>query len=185
MNQQPGEISRCYSLTYTRRSKHSPERLWHAITDSGEASCWMGHPARIEPRVGGAYSVDFSRTGGLDIDGVIVALEPDRLAGAPTVRVAPGRRPEKLLRYAWGTSVVEWAIDRDGAGSRFILTLAGLEPGRVPEDAFAAGWHCQLADLERYLSMGAPSSDEDARELWNLLRPQYQPGAAAVLERSR
>ena len=56
-----GEITRCYSLRYERRSKHPPERLWRAITDPGELSRWMSYPARVELRIGGDYFVDFSR----------------------------------------------------------------------------------------------------------------------------
>ena len=58
-----GEITRCYSLRYERRSKHSPERLWRALTDQSELSRWMSYPARVDLRVGGDYAVDFSRTG--------------------------------------------------------------------------------------------------------------------------
>ena len=184
MNEELAKIHACYSITFTRQSKHSPERLWRAITDSAEVSRWMAHPARVEPRVGGAYAVDFSRTGGLNIDGVIVAIGPPRRSSEPRVTGDAGE-PQHLLRYAWGTGVVEWAIKADGTGSKYALTLAGLEPGSVPAEAFAAGWHCQLADLERYLETGAPSPDEDARAFWNTLRPEYAPRAAIVLEAVR
>jgi len=181
MNEELAQVHPCYSITFTRQSKHSPERLWRAITDSAEVSRWMAHPAHIDLRRGGSYAVDFSRTGGLGIDGVIVAVGPPRSSSDP--RVTPEAfEPQQLLRYAWGTGVVEWAIEPHGTGSRYTLTLAGLEMGRIPADAFAAGWHCQLADLERYLESGAPSSDGEARDFWTMLRPDYAPRAAAALE---
>lgn len=75
---EPGEITRCYSLRYERRSRHSPERLWRAIMDPGELSRWMSYPARVDLRVGGDYSVDFSRTSEGTLEGVIVRIEPAR-----------------------------------------------------------------------------------------------------------
>ncbi len=49
-----GKISLCYSVTFDRRSRHSPSRIWSAITDSDEVSRWMGYyPARIDLRIGG------------------------------------------------------------------------------------------------------------------------------------
>ena len=184
-----GEIHPCYGLQFRRVSSHPPARLWRAITDPAEVSRWMGHPARIEPWVGGAYSVDFGRTGGIDIDGVIVKLSPAISGSDPRPRFEgqatpppTGREAEKFLRYAWGTGVVEWSIVPDGTGSRHILTIAGLEPGAIPEDAFAAGWHCQLDDLERYLADGSPRPDSEARAAWEALRPLYAPRAAGVRE---
>lgn len=181
MNEELAEIHPCYSITFTRSSRHSPERLWRAITHSEEASRWMAHPASIDLRVGGAYVVDFSRTGGLSIDGVIVADAPPRRGGQPLVST-DASAPRYLLRYAWGTGVVEWRIAPEGTGSKYTVTLAGLEPGAVPADAFAAGWHCQLDDLERFLATGAPRADDEARAAWNGLRPAYQPRATAALE---
>jgi uncharacterized protein YndB with AHSA1/START domain len=168
MNDGPGQISRCYSLTFARQLAQTPQRLWRAITDSREVSTWMAHPATVDARVGGRYFVDFTRTGGLDIDGVICGLEP-----------------EKRLAYAWGTMVTEWTIEAEGSGCRYRLLLNGLEPGRIPEDAFAAGWHCQLTDLEQYLSAGAPRSDAEARQQWLTLRPPYAERANALLGATR
>ncbi len=184
MNEEFAEIHACYSIAFTRQTKHTPARLWRAITDPAEVSRWMAHPARIDLRRGGEYHVDFSRTGGIDIDGVIVAVDPPLSGSDPCVKRG-ALEPQHLLRYAWGTGVVEWAIEAVGKDSRYTLTLAGLEPGAIPADAFAAGWHCQLADLERYLETGAPSSDGDARAFWMTLRPDYAPRAATALEAVR
>ena len=48
MNDQLADIRPAYSLVFERESSHSPERLWHAITDSEEVSRWMSYPARID-----------------------------------------------------------------------------------------------------------------------------------------
>ena len=187
MTDELGEIHPCYGIQFTRTSKHPPARLWRAITDSAEASRWMGHPARIEPWIGGVYFVDFTRTGGLSIDGVVVAVVPAISNSDPRPRfgnddASAAAKPEKFLRYVWGTGVVEWSIEADSAGSKHTLTLAGLEPGAVPADAFGAGWHCQLDDLERYLQDGEPRPDAEARVAWEALQRAYAPLATAVLE---
>ena len=93
-----GELTLCWTITFHRRSKHSPQRLWTAIRDPGEVSRWMALPARIDLRVGGDYNVDFGPNAG-ELDGVIVRIEQER-----------------ILAYVWGRSVIEWSIEPDGEG---------------------------------------------------------------------
>lgn len=155
-----GTIDICYRFTITRTSKHSPARLWRAITDPGEVSAWMSYPAQVDLRVGGRYFVDFTRTaipggassaeapGGVPDDatlnGIIVAVEPER-----------------LLRYVWGNSVVDWAMAPAGEGCRHTFSQNGLYPRDIPdEEGLAGGWHAFLEDLDRYLDTGAPTSLE-------------------------
>ena len=138
-----GEITRCYSLRYERRSKHSPERLWRAITDASELSRWMSYPARVDLRVGGDYTVDFSRTSEGTLDGVIVRIEPAR-----------------RLAYAWGTSVIEWTLEPDGDGCRYTFAHHGMARRDIPdEEGVAVGWHLWLDDFEAHLSGALPTLD--------------------------
>jgi uncharacterized protein YndB with AHSA1/START domain len=140
-----GEITRCYSLRYERRSKHSPERLWRAITDPGEVSRWMSYPARIDLRVGGDYFVDFSRTDQGSLDGVIVRIEPGQ-----------------KLAYVWGLSVVEWTLEPDGDGCRYAMVHHGQAPREIPdEEGLAVGWHQFLEDFAAHLRGEAPSAKFD------------------------
>ncbi len=140
-----GEIRRCYSLRYERRSKHSPERLWRAITDPSEVSQWMSYPARIELRVGGDYFVDFSRTDQGSLDGVIVRIEPGQ-----------------KLAYVWGLSVIEWRLAPDGDGCRYTMIHHGQAPREIPdEEGLALGWHLFLEDFAAHLHGEAPSAKFD------------------------
>lgn len=179
MNEELGEFSVCYTITFRRTSRHSPARLWRAITDPEEVGKWMTYPARIDLRVGGHYFVDFSRTanpreageapGGVPDDatlnGVIVAIEPER-----------------LLRYAWGTSVVDWRIEPDGTGSRHTFSQNGLHPRDVPdEEGLAAGWHSFLEGLDTFLAGGRPLPDEAEKLRWNELKRLYRPLLAEVV----
>lgn len=102
-----GTISKCYTVTYHRASKHSAERLWHAITDPDEIAAWMGAPAKVDLRAGGAYIVDFHNDG-KGLDGVIVRVE-DRVR----------------LGYVWGWSYVEWEIEPTDAGCRYTFVQNG------------------------------------------------------------
>lgn len=164
MNNELGEVSRCYSLKWTRQSKHSAARLWRALTDAEEVTAWMRYPARVDLRVGGEYFADFARIGGGLMDGVIVSLEPER-----------------LLRYAWNLTVVQWAIEPDGAGCRYTFSQTGLpardEPG---EEGLPAGWHGWFEDLDAYLDTGIAPAD-DGVERWQELGRQYRPLLAKAL----
>jgi uncharacterized protein YndB with AHSA1/START domain len=160
-----GTFKRGYCVAYHRTSKHPPGRLWRAITDSGEVTRWMAYPVEIDLRVGGAYHADFSRTDGGQLDGVIVKVEPLR-----------------LLRYAWGTSTVEWLIEPEGEGSRYVFAQHGLYPRGLPgEEGIAAGWHVWLEDLEQYLDTGRPSSEAEGAERWAAIGKLYWPNLAAVV----
>jgi uncharacterized protein YndB with AHSA1/START domain len=135
-----GEITCSYDLRFERKSKHSAERLWRAITEPGEVGHWMNYPARIELRVGGDYCVDFSRTSDGSLDGVIVRLEPAR-----------------KLAYAWGLSVVEWTLEPDGEGCRYTMVHAGLRRDLANEE-LVAGWHLFLDDFAGHLEGAHPST---------------------------
>jgi uncharacterized protein YndB with AHSA1/START domain len=110
-----GEITPCWTITFRRESRHPPPRLWQAITDPDEVSKWMGYPARIDLRPGGDYHLDFSKPHQGDdageLDGVIVRVQKER-----------------TLALVWGRSVLEWAIEPHGAGSRYSFRHHGQEP---------------------------------------------------------
>jgi len=139
-----GELTRCYTIAFERRSKHPSERLWRAITDPGRVSKWMQYPARIDLRVGGDYFVDFSRTSPENLDGVIVRVEPER-----------------TLAYVWGVSVVEWKLEPDGSGCRYTFVHHGMPRRDVDdEEGVAAGWHLWLDDLESVLDGATPGPED-------------------------
>ncbi|MGE3073282.1 MAG: SRPBCC domain-containing protein [Dehalococcoidia bacterium] len=150
-----GTITKSYTVRYERTSRHSAERLWRAITDPAEVTKWMQYPARIDLRVGGAYYVDYAKTNEGCLDGIIVAIEPAR-----------------LLRYAWGTTIVEWSIESLESGCAHTFSQFGL-PDRGPgEEGLVAGWHAWLDDIEKYLDGLALLDD---RSDWSKLCKRYFP----------
>jgi uncharacterized protein YndB with AHSA1/START domain len=165
MNDELGTISISYSLKLERRSKHSTARLWRAITMPHEVAKWMGFPARIDLRPGGEYTIDFgAKNPGDKLDGVIVKVEPGR-----------------LLRYAWGHSIVDWSMEPDGAGCRHVFIQAGLTPRPVAdEEGLVAGWHDFLDSLDEYLD-GRERDPGSTTENWERLKVRYRPLLAEVL----
>jgi uncharacterized protein YndB with AHSA1/START domain len=164
MTDELGTISVCYSVTFMRTSKHSAARLWRAITDPDEVAKWMGFPARIDLRPGGGYVLDFdSLTPGDKLDGTIIKVEPER-----------------LLRYAVGTTVVDWSIEPAGDGCRHTFSQAGLPP-RKGEEGLVAGWHDGLDSLDEYLDGRGRTEWAQSRQRWGDLKVRYQPLLREVL----
>jgi uncharacterized protein YndB with AHSA1/START domain len=152
-----GEITKCYTLTYNRRSKHSPARLWKAITDGDEINKWMDYPSKVDLRVGGEWHVDFSRTDDGEIPGVIVRVEP-----------------EKVLTYTWGLSVIEWTIAPADDGCTYRFVQAGLALRDIEdEEGLAAGWHEFFDRLDLHLD-GEYIDEPEQKRRWNELKPPYR-----------
>ena len=128
-----GEITKSYTVTFTRTSKHSAARFWRAITEPDEIAKWMGGPAKVDMRVGGEWFVDFPNDGDGDLTGVIVRVEPGR-----------------VLTFVWGLSVVEWTISEadGGHGGTLIDAVIDCDPRELGYGY--TGWTNAL--LQRYLA---------------------------------
>ena len=159
-----GDITRCYTMTFERESKHTAGKLWRSITNSEEVSRWMKYPAKIELRVGGDYYLDFSRSNAGALDGVIVRVEPER-----------------RLAYVWGLSVLEWTIEPTDEGCRYEFVHHGQPPpADVGEEDIPVGWHLWLDDLHAHLD-GISVDASAARLRWSELEPIYSKLRDAAL----
>jgi uncharacterized protein YndB with AHSA1/START domain len=163
MSEDIGEITKCYTVTYRRRSQHSPARLWRAITDPREISIWMGAPATVDLRAGGDYLVDFHGNGEDGLDGIIVRVDPERRLG-----------------YLWGRSYVEWEIEAAGAGCEYIFVHTGLTDRGEDEEGLPAGWHNFFERLDDHLAGVTRASDEHAAR-WKALKPAYRAQIDAIV----
>jgi uncharacterized protein YndB with AHSA1/START domain len=163
MTNELGEVTKCYTLTYNRTSKHSPDRLWRAITQGDEISQWMDFPAKVDLRVGGEWHVDFSRVDGSELPGVIVRVETER-----------------NLTYTWGLSVIEWTIEPTDTGCNYKFIQNGLAFRDIPdEEGLAAGWHEFFDRLDLHLD--DVHIDEPAQKArWNELKPGYRDRLDAI-----
>jgi uncharacterized protein YndB with AHSA1/START domain len=162
MTEEIGDITTCYTVTFHRRSKHSPARLWRALTDPDELAVWMEAPAKVDPRVGGRYYVDFHGDGESGLDGVIVRMEPAR-----------------TFAYVWGTSVCEWTIEPSDDGCAYTFVQTGLADRGQGEEGLPAGWHGFLDQLDITMDGGTFDHDEESAK-WEQRKPAY----AELLDRA-
>lgn len=151
------------TVTYRRHSKHSPARLWRAITDPDEIAAWMGAPASVDLRFGGNYGFDFHGNGEDGLDGIIVRVERERRLG-----------------YVWGWSYVEWEIESAGDGCRYTFIQNGLTDRGDDEEGLPAGWHEFFERLDDHLKGAARTADQHAAR-WKALKPYYRTQIDAVI----
>lgn len=152
-----GTITKCYTVTFKRTSKHSAARLWRAITDPDEVTRWMGYPSKVDLRAGGDYVVEFGGHDGA-LDGIIV-------------RVEDGKR----LGYVWGWSYCEWVVEDGDDGCTYTFVQNGLTDRGVDadEEGLPAGWHEFFDRLDRHLD-GVYLAEEEHTARWHALKPAYR-----------
>jgi len=158
-----GEITKCYTVTFNRTSKHSADRFWRAITEPDEIAKWMGGPARVDLRPGGDWFVDFPDDADGDLAGVIVRVEHGR-----------------VLTYVWGLSVVEWTISDGEDGCTYTFVQTGLADRGEDEEGLPAGWHEFFDRLDRHLD-GVYLTDDEHEANWQALKPPYRAQLEAVI----
>jgi len=126
-----------WTLILVRELRHSPEKVWQALTDPVHLREWA------------PFDADRS----LATVGPTVKLTT---VGAPTPQVSETTvtRAEapKVLEYNWGGSDIRWELEPLGGGTR--LTLWHNIDRRFISMG-AAGWHVCFDVLDHHLS-GAP-----------------------------
>jgi len=128
-----------WTLILVRELRHSPEKVWQALTDPAHLREWA--PFDADESLGTA--------------GATVKLTT---AGAPgphitETKVVRADAP-KLLEYNWGGNDVRWELEALGAGTRLTLWTS---INRRFISMGAAGWHICLDVLDHRLS-GTPIS---------------------------
>lgn len=152
------------TITFHRRFRHPPERVWAALTDPEELKGWQMAEARSDGRAGGHVELVMATSGGPRITGTILAWEPPRLYEhefniEPTSYAPHGER-----------SVVRWELTRTPGGTELVVTHRRLSPKAA--EGFVAGLHAFLDRLDAQLD-GRPLPDWTAR--FHEVRPRY-PG---------
>jgi uncharacterized protein YndB with AHSA1/START domain len=148
-----------WTLVVERALRHSPEKVWRALTDPAHLREWA----------------PFEADGSLAAAGSTVKLTA---VGAPTpvvseTKVTRAEAP-RLLEYSWGPSDLRWKLEASGDGTR--LTLWHRIDRRYIA-AGAAGWHICLDVLDRHLG-GTPIGrivGQDAMKFggWQRLHAEY------------
>jgi len=123
-----------WTLILVRELRHSPEKVWQALTDPAHLREWA----------------PFEADGNLGTVGTAVKLTTVA-APKPYVTETTVKRAEapKVLEYGWGGNDMRWELEALGAGTRLTL-WASIDRRFISMGA--AGWHICFDVLERLLA---------------------------------
>ena len=123
-----------WTLILVRELRHSPEKVWQALTDPAHLREWA----------------PFDADGNLGAVGATVKLTT---VGAPAPRVTETTvtraDPPEVLEYKWGVFDMRWELEDLGGGTRLTLWT---NIGHRFISMGAAGWHICFDVLERLLA---------------------------------
>jgi len=148
-----------WTLVVVRQLRHSPEKVWLALTDPAQLREWA----------------PFDADGSMGIEGSVVKLNT---VGTPSPLISETiiKRADKphVLEYRWGDGDLRWELEDFGGGTR--LTLWHNIDRRYISMG-AAGWHICLDVLDHALS-GTPlgrmvGPDSMKFEGWRRLNADY------------
>ena len=148
-----------WTLVLHRDLRHSPEKVWQALTDPAQLSEWA----------------PFDADGNMGTAGKTVTLTT---VAAPTPQVSDTvitkANPPWLLEFNWGGQDIRWELAAHGGGTR--LTLWHNIDRRFISMG-AAGWHICLDVLDRYVAgtpIGRIVGFEEAMKFdWQRLNTEY------------
>lgn len=148
-----------WTLIHVRELRHSPEKVWGALTDPAQLSQWA----------------PFDADGNLGVLGARVNLStvvsPNTVVTETTVTRAD--RPT-LLEYKWGDFDTRWELEPLGQGTRLTLWI-NIDRRYIAMGA--AGWHICFDVLERLLQgepIGRMAGYETMKfEGWQRLHKEY------------
>jgi uncharacterized protein YndB with AHSA1/START domain len=121
-----------WTLILVRELRHSPEKVWQALTDPGHLREWA--PFDADKSLGSA--------------GATVKLST---VGTPQVSETTVKRAQapRLLEYHWGGNDIRWELEPLGSGTRLTL-WHNIDRGFITWGA--AGWHICFDVLDRLLA---------------------------------
>src|SRR5271165_4821303 len=126
-----------WTLILVKELRHSPEKVWQALTDPAHLREWA----------------PFVANGSLGAVGTTVKLTT---VGAPAPHVSETRVTRadapKVLEYNWGDHDMRWELEALGGGTRLTL-WTNIDRRFISMGA--AGWHIAFDVLDRLLS-GTP-----------------------------
>jgi uncharacterized protein YndB with AHSA1/START domain len=147
-----------WTLILTRELRHSPEKVWQALTDPEHLREWA----------------PFDADGSLGAVGARVKLTT---VGAPAKRVTETivKRADapKALEYTWGDFEIRWELQPLAGGTRLTLWT---NIGHRFISMGAAGWHICFDVLDRLLAgqpVGRIVGPEAMKFGWQRLNAEY------------
>ena len=131
-----------WELRFERRLRHSPERVWRALTTPEGLACWLAE-AMIDPRPGGRMDLHFRQP-----DHEFMPDVPERRMQSNEVLVA---RPFSRFEHTFGgnpESVVSWTLTPDGDGTHLLLEHRVPESWAEARRNVLSGWHHHMEGLD-------------------------------------
>jgi uncharacterized protein YndB with AHSA1/START domain len=122
-----------WALILVRELRHSPEKVWQALTEPGQLREWA--PFDADRSLGTAGTTAKLTTVG--------APQPHVTETTVTRAEAP-----KLLEYNWGGNDMRWELQAAGGGTRLTLWTSIPRPYIAMG---AAGWHVCFDVLDHLL----------------------------------
>jgi uncharacterized protein YndB with AHSA1/START domain len=123
-----------WTLVIVRELRHSPEKVWQALTDPAQLSEWA----------------PFETDGNMGNVGTRVMLNT---VGAPVPRVTETKvtraDPPHFLEYNWGDFNLRWQLEEFAGGTRLTLWT---NIGHRFISMGAAGWHICFDVMDHLLS---------------------------------
>lgn len=114
-------------LRFERRLRHSPAKVWRAVTEPAELAHWFPAAVEAELRPGAPMRFTFPEEAVVDgtWDGEVLEVDP-----------------QKVYMFRWNADVlrIELIPDGDGCLLVFTQTLGGGPVGRLGAGRTAAGW---------------------------------------------
>ena len=153
-----------WELTFERRLRHSPERVWKALTTPEGLACWLAE-AEIQLEAGGRMDLHFRQP-----DHEFMPDTPDRRRQANRVLTV---RPHSLFEHTFGgndEAVVSWRLEPDGDGTRLTLSHHIPESWADARKNVLSGWHQHMEGLDDAVAGVRHGWDWDA---WFALRDAY------------
>lgn len=151
-----------WSLTFRRRLRHPPEKVWRAVTEPEHLAAWF--PQRIEGERRAGARLRFVMDGGPgdSFEGEMLVFEP------PSV-----------MELTWGGDRLRIELEPDGDGTLLTLIDTFSEVGKAARDA--AGWHECLDRLADAMDGAAPMAPgERWREVHPIYVERFGPDAATI-----
>lgn len=129
-------------LRFERRLRHSPAKVWRAVSDPAEMVHWFPASVEAELRPGAPMRFTFPDDAVVDgsWDGEVLEVDP-----------------EKVYMFRWNTDVLRLELIPDGDGCLLVFTqtIGGGPVGRLGAGRTAAGWDQCLDGLAARLD-GTP-----------------------------
>ncbi|PTQ95993.1 uncharacterized protein YndB with AHSA1/START domain [Paraburkholderia sp. GV068] len=146
-----------WTLVLVRELRHSPEKVWQALTDPTSLREWAP----------------------FDADHSLASVGPVKLStvGTPTPQVSETQVTRadapNLLEYRWGENDLRWQLESLGDGTRLTLWH---NIGRKFISMGAAGWHICLDVLDHFLAgdpLGRIVAGDAMNFEWPRLNTEY------------